>query len=210
MIQNPETAPYPAMPMALAPTLVDIVADLEAIGPLLYDLVAGAYDRRRADDEERLLRLFLDQLRERSGIDFSELQAGRPSCAGCSAGWSATGTDDLREYTRYLQAHPEEYQRLTSSFLIKVTEFFRDADLFDYLRDEILPELIDERAAATTSCGSGRPGARRARRRTRWRSSSPRRLARSSTQFNVRIFATDVDVDAINFARRGSTPQRPR
>lgn len=38
--------------------------------------------------------------------------------------------------------HPEEYQRLMNSFLIKVTEFFRDSDLFDHLRSEVLPQLI--------------------------------------------------------------------
>ena len=33
---------------------------------------------------------------------------------------------------------------MINAFLIKVTEFFRDPDLFDYLREEVLPELIKE------------------------------------------------------------------
>src|SRR5215217_4297163 len=36
IIQNPQTAQYPSMPLALPPTAVDYVADLEAIGPLRY------------------------------------------------------------------------------------------------------------------------------------------------------------------------------
>src|SRR5689334_21344171 len=37
VIQNPKTASHPEMPLSLAPTTVDIVADIEAIGPLLKD-----------------------------------------------------------------------------------------------------------------------------------------------------------------------------
>jgi two-component system CheB/CheR fusion protein len=35
IIENPETAAYPALPASLAPTTVDLVADLDRIGPLL-------------------------------------------------------------------------------------------------------------------------------------------------------------------------------
>src|SRR5438093_10215980 len=43
IIQNPQPAHFPGMPLSLAPTTVDIVADLEMIGPLLGDLLTGAY-----------------------------------------------------------------------------------------------------------------------------------------------------------------------
>jgi two-component system CheB/CheR fusion protein len=44
----------------------------------------------------------------------------------------------------YLEEHPEEYRQLIGTFLIKVTEFFRDPQLFDYLKEEVLPGLIEE------------------------------------------------------------------
>ena len=68
VIQNPETAAHPEMP--LGPTSVDVVANLEAIGPLLHDLLAGA-SLQPSPDENRTLRVFLDELRERHGIDFN-------------------------------------------------------------------------------------------------------------------------------------------
>jgi two-component system, chemotaxis family, CheB/CheR fusion protein len=43
MIENPATAAFGGMPRSLAPTTVDIVADLDQIGPLLCDLSAGTY-----------------------------------------------------------------------------------------------------------------------------------------------------------------------
>jgi len=57
------------MPHSLAPTTVDIVADLEAIGPLLRDLLSGAYVPPPVED--RRMRALLTQLRARSGIDCS-------------------------------------------------------------------------------------------------------------------------------------------
>ena len=76
VIQNPDTAPYPSMPMAIASSLVDIVADANALGPLLEDLVSAPRVVRRGDEEKRLLRTFLDEIRERSGIDFGSYKRG--------------------------------------------------------------------------------------------------------------------------------------
>ena len=56
----------------------------------------------------------------------------------------ATANPRLRDYVRYVQKHPEEYQRLSSAFLIKVTQFFRDPDLYEYLRETLVPQLIEE------------------------------------------------------------------
>lgn len=43
IIQNPQTAPYPSMPLSLPPTAVDHVAEMEQIGPLLYDILKGVH-----------------------------------------------------------------------------------------------------------------------------------------------------------------------
>src|ERR687887_1889663 len=71
VIQNPHTAQFPAMPAAIAPPLVDVVADLEAIGPLLQDLLIGA-DTPATLAENHTLKALLDHLQEASGIDFSQ------------------------------------------------------------------------------------------------------------------------------------------
>ena len=41
IVQNPQTAPYPSMPLSLPPTAVDHVVEMEQIGPLLYDILQG-------------------------------------------------------------------------------------------------------------------------------------------------------------------------
>jgi two-component system, chemotaxis family, CheB/CheR fusion protein len=204
VVQNPATASYPGMPNALAPTSVDIVAELEAIGPLLYDLVTGANSPGKPD-EERLLTTFLDELRERSGIDFSSYKRAT-ILRRLQRRMAATGTSTLRSYVRYVHANPDEYQRLASSFLIKVTQFFRDPDLFEHLRKTIVPQLIAtarerdlELRIWSAGCATGEEAYSLAMLITE-------ELGADADQLHVRIFATDVDADAIGFARRGVYP----
>ena len=61
VVQNPETAQFPQLPRSLAPTTVDIVVGLEAIGPLLRDLLLANHElttsnaELRSQNEELLL-----------------------------------------------------------------------------------------------------------------------------------------------------------
>ncbi|HEX5015879.1 MAG TPA: CheR family methyltransferase [Candidatus Limnocylindrales bacterium] len=204
IVQNPETASYPGMPNALAPTSIDIVAELEAIGPLLHDLVTGAYTPSKPDDE-RVLRSFLDQLRERSGIDFNGYKRAT-ILRRLQRRMAATGTTKLREYVRFVQAHPDEYERLTSSFLIKVTQFFRDRDLFQHLREIIVPQLIEDARGRERELRIWSAGCATGEEAYSLAMLIADALGDETAQFNVRIFATDVDGDAISFARRGIYP----
>jgi two-component system CheB/CheR fusion protein len=204
VIQNPQTASYPGMPESLAPTTVDIVAELEAIGPLLHDLATGAYVPSQPDDE-RPLTAFLDKLRQESGIDFSTYKRAT-IMRRLQRRMAATGTTRFRDYVRHVNTHPDEYQRLTSAFLIKVTEFFRDRDLFDHLRSDVVPQIIanarqhdNEIRVWSAGCATGEEAYSLA-------ILFAEALGEELGAFNLRIFATDVDNDAIGFARRGVYP----
>ena len=142
IVQNPDTATYPGMPLAVPSSAIDIVADLEAIGPLLGDLVSGAYSIPASSDDEDL-HAFLDRVRERTGLDFSAYKRAT-IVRRLQRRMAAAGAATLPDYRRYMERHPEELQRLVASFLIKVTEFFRDPELFTYLRDHVLPGLVSE------------------------------------------------------------------
>jgi two-component system CheB/CheR fusion protein len=204
VVQNPETASFPSMPLSLAPTTVDITANLEAIGPLLHDLLTGAYMGPRPD-EDRSLQSFLEHVRDRSGVDFSGYK--RPTIVRrLQRRMAATGTNYLRDYIRYTQRHPDEYQRLVSSFLIKVTEFFRDAELFRHLKEHLLPELIQ---AARTSANELRlwsAGCATGEEAYSLAILVSEALGDELERVHVRVFATDLDADAVAFARRGVYP----
>ncbi|HEX5502512.1 MAG TPA: CheR family methyltransferase, partial [Thermomicrobiales bacterium] len=201
VIQNPSTASYPGMPQSLAPNTVDIVADLERIGGILIELLAGGEVPARSDGE-RELDQFLAELRERNGVDFSSYKL--PTIRRrLQRRIVATDAGDLAGYHRYLDAHPEEYQQLISAFLIKVTEFFRDPELFAALRAEILPDLIAharqrgrELRLWSAGCATGEEPYSLA-------VLVAEALGDELDDFTVRIFATDLDEEAIAFARRG-------
>jgi two-component system CheB/CheR fusion protein len=101
IVQNPETARFPGMPQAVPPSAIDIVADLEAIAPLLADLVSGAYVIPAAGKDDEL-RSFLDRVRERSGLDFGAYK--RPTIVRrLQRRMAAVGTAELSDYRRYLE-----------------------------------------------------------------------------------------------------------
>ena len=205
VIENPATAMFPSMPSSIPPFLVDATADLEGIGPLLNDLLSVAADPKDGTDREEL-NMLLARLHERSGIDFSSYKPAT-ILRRLKGRMTATSSPTVAAYAAHLETEPEEYARLVSSLLIKVTEFFRDPKVWDYLREKILPELIDESRTAgrelriwSAGCATGEEAYSLA-------ISVAEALEGQPHPVDVRIFATDIDRDAIAFARRGIYPE---
>jgi two-component system, chemotaxis family, CheB/CheR fusion protein len=202
IIQNPETAGHPSMPLAIPPTIVDLVVNPQAIGSTLTDLLRGSAPPDQ-QNEQRVLRSLLAQLRERSGIDF--LQYKTPTIMRRLARLMvATGVDSVADYMRYLQAHPEGYQRLANAFLIKVTEFFRDATLFSELRENIFPRLIADARARSAELRIWSAGSSTGEEAYSLAILCAETMRDDAERVPVRIFATDLAEDAVAFARRGS------
>jgi two-component system CheB/CheR fusion protein len=204
IIQNPETARFPGLPLSLSAATVDIVADLDAIGPLIHDLVRGTYTAPSAD-EDRRMRDLLQQVRERSGIDFGYYR--QPTIRRrLQRRMADVGAASVNDYTAYLERHPDEYRRLTRSFLIKVTDFFRDAELFEALRERVLPELLREARARGNELRLWSAGCATGEEAYSLAILVAELLGPQNEDLMVRVFATDVDADAIAYARRGIYP----
>ena len=113
--------------------------------------------------------------------------------------------DSLARYVRYLQENPQEVELLCKELLIGVTNFFRDPELFEFLKEKALPELLQNRPARgplrvwNPGCSTGE---------------ETYSLAivlkecmeglRLPDEPGIQIFATDLDQDAIDKARRGT------
>ena len=204
IVQEPSSAPFPSMPRAIPPTLVDLTARPEAMGPMLVDVILGIVEPQTPNDQ-RVLRSILVQLRDRSGVDFTQYKT--PTILRrLSRLMIASGVDSLDAYLRFLQTHPEAFARLVSAFLIKVTEFFRDAPLFDELRSVILPRLIDEARANDSELRMWSAGTSTGEEAYSLAILCAELLREADRPVAVRIFATDLDDDAIAFARRGLYP----
>lgn len=202
IVQNPQTAQYPSMPLALPPTVIDAEADIEQIGPLLYDLLTGSDVPEAGERSENVLGSILERVNQRASIDF-HLYKSSTILRRIRRRMTVTHTRNIQVYLAYLLVHPEEVDELVKAFLINVTQFFRDKNAYMYLKSEILPGLIEKARTRdrvlrfwTVGCSTGE---------------EPYSLAMLLAEaldgelpdWSIKIFATDVDESVITFARRG-------
>jgi two-component system CheB/CheR fusion protein len=113
------------------------------------------------------------------------------------------GADDWQAYRGYLTDHPEEFVELFNTILINVTGFFRDAETWDIIAGEIIPRLLDERQDETpvrvwsAGCASGEEPYTVAM-------LLAEALGEEGFRRRVKIYATDVDEDALTEAREAT------
>ena len=108
--------------------------------------------------------------------------------------------DTFEQYLDELQASSEEFSALFNTILINVTAFFRDPDAWDYIKTEVIPSLLAERAPEapirvwSAGCASGQEA---------YTLAMLLADAMSPDEFRerVKIYATDVDEEALTEAR---------
>lgn len=208
IIQNPETAEFGGMPGSLAPNTVDIVADLDRIGPILGELLDGSVVREEQaqKDEKESLGRFLEGLKTRYGVDFTSYKS--PTILRrLKRRLIATNTRSIENYARFLDENTEELQQLVNTLLIKVTEFFRDPDLFEYLREEVLPGQLQKAKDESRQLRIWSAGCATGEEAYSLAILVSELLGSEAALDDVRIFATDVDEEAVNFARHGVYPE---
>jgi two-component system, chemotaxis family, CheB/CheR fusion protein len=205
IIQNPETARYPSMPMALPPTAVDHIADLEQMGSLIYDLAKGVDMPKPQEKSDDTLRDVLALVNRQAHIDFRPYKP-TTILRRISRRMAVTHVGNLRDYAKYLEDHPEEVAELVMSFLIKVTEFFRDEQAFVYLKKNILPRIIERAQASDKTLRFWSAGCATGEEPYTLALLVADMLGAELPHLSVKIFATDLDEGAINFARRGLYP----
>src|SRR5690349_14496884 len=205
IIQNPQTAAYPSMPLSLPPTAVDHVVEIEHIGPLLHDILKGVNlpMTAKADDPVRDL---LAQVSSQTNIDFRNYKSST-ILRRIGRRIAITHNGNIRDYADFLRTHPDEVKELVKAFLIKVTGFFRDPEAYEFLKSHIIPELIDRGRdngrtlrVWSAGCATGEEAYSLAL-------LIADHLGPDFPEWNVKIFATDLAGDAINFARRGVYPE---
>jgi two-component system CheB/CheR fusion protein len=204
VIENPATALFPSMPRSISPSLVDVTADLDSIGGVLRDLLSAGSSAPEGG-EGREFAALLEQVRERSGIDFSTYKTAT-IIRRLRGRMGATSTTSLADYARLLDGDPGEYAKLISSLLIKVTEFFRDPKVFQHLQVQTLPRLVEEARRDGRQLRMWSAGCSTGEEAYSLAIALAETLDDDATPLDVRIFATDIDGAAVAFARRGLYP----
>ena len=115
----------------------------------------------------------------------------------------ALGLGEYGDYLDYLEVHPEEYEILFNTILINVTAFFRDAGTWEFLQHEALPQLLERRGNGgpirvwSAGCASGEEAYSLAM-------LFAEALGPEVYRERVKIYATDIDEEALARARQAS------
>ena len=113
------------------------------------------------------------------------------------------GYQTFEEYLDVLQASADEFVALFNTILINVTDFFRDPEAWDFMRDEVIPMILAERGPGdpirvwSAGCASGQEAYSLAMLLAEV-------LGPEAFRQRVKIYATDVDDDALAAARGAS------
>ncbi|HEY7433634.1 MAG TPA: protein-glutamate O-methyltransferase CheR [Methylomirabilota bacterium] len=134
----------------------------------------------------------LSIVRTRRGIDFAGYRRGTLERRLANR-LLAARQPDVRSYLDHLRGNDEEIDRLIEALTIKVSRFYRNADVFDALRDVLLPELAarfapDRLRAWSAGCGRGEEAYT---------------LAMLLDEADGDVDATDIDELALASARTG-------
>ena len=113
---------------------------------------------------------------------------------------------DFEEYHDYLLVHPDEFTSLFNTILINVTGFFRDREAWTHLREHVLPELLARRDGQplrlwSAGCASGEEAYSLAM-------TLAEALGEEEYVKRVKIYATDVDEEALSIARQATYTAR--
>jgi two-component system, chemotaxis family, CheB/CheR fusion protein len=107
------------------------------------------------------------------------------------------------DYLDYLEVHPDEYDALFDTILINVTDFFRDPAAWRHLSEEALPAMLEDLAVDepirvwSAGCATGQEPCTIAM-------ALCEALGQQAYRRRVKIYATDIDEEALNVARAAS------
>jgi len=210
MVQDPESAKFDGMPRsAISTGLADFILAPDEMPHQLLAFAKHPYvakmerSRTLLTDEDGFTRIFAI-LREKTKVDFTYY---KPSTVirRIERRMTVNQIHDLPDYVKFLESYPGETASLYRELLIGVTNFFRDREAFELLGDEFLPELLRkgpdrEIRFWVAGCSTGEEAY------------SLAILCREAMEsldrsYDIKIFATDVDRDAIVRAGNGVYPE---
>jgi two-component system CheB/CheR fusion protein len=140
----------------------------------------------------------VEYVRESRGFDFTGYKRTTLS-RRVNKRVAELGFDSVASYHDYLQVHPDEFSILFDKVLINVTDFFRDKGAWEFLREQVVPPLVAKQGPIriwSTGTAAGQEAYSVAI--VFCEALGPEAFLR-----RVKIYATDVDEEALNNARTG-------
>ncbi|NEM99093.1 chemotaxis protein CheB [Pontibacter burrus] len=211
VVQDPDTARFDGMPRSaidagnvdyvLAPEHMpeEIISYTQKI-PLLRSLI----NDNKQDRDQEILKEILDLVCNHTQTDFSDYKEATIN-RRIRKRMDSLKVADLAAYLDYLHENPGEIKKLCQEFFINVTSFFRDLEAFELLESEVIPKIIDNKPEDqpvkvwVAACSTGEEVYSLAM----LFAETYEKLDREP---NIKLFATDIDQQAITQASKGSYP----
>jgi two-component system CheB/CheR fusion protein len=208
LVQSPDSAKFDGMPRSATEAVIaDIVAPAEELPAKLISFlkyipivkVDPALDDKYKSNLDKIIIL----LREQTSHDFS-MYKKNTLFRRIERRKGVHQIEKINTYVRFLQENPKEVEILFKELLIGVTSFFRDTAVWDKLKEETLPALMNELPngyvlrAWVTGCSTGEEAYSLA-----IIFKEAQEKFKKNKNLTLQIFATDLDLDAIEKARKG-------
>ncbi|TXK31173.1 PAS domain-containing protein [Pontibacter qinzhouensis] len=211
VVQDPGSARFDGMPRsAIDAGLGDFVLSPEHIPEEIIEytrkvpLVKSLVERTAEEKDEAVLQEILDLICTHTQTDFKEYKQAtifrriRKRMDGLKI-------KELDDYLTYLHQNPAEIKQLCQEFFINVTRFFRDPEAFDILEEDVIPNIVASKTEEeqikvwVTACSTGEEAYSLA---MLFREC----FGRMGRDPHVKIFASDIDAQAISQASKGVYP----
>ncbi|PKL77491.1 MAG: histidine kinase, partial [Candidatus Melainabacteria bacterium HGW-Melainabacteria-1] len=215
MVQQPEEARFDGMPNAIVSQgIADFVLPA---AKLVAELARLAYHAPWLNAEQtlsenhgermdpQLLRRILLEVKKQCKIDFTVYRE-QTILRRLNKRIRVLNLNSCEDYAAYLSSQAGEPRRLAREFMIGVTRFFRDEEAWELLRDRVLPELCASRNQDlpiriwVAGCSSGEEAYSLAILLHEY-------LITHRLSLDFKLFATDIDEEAITFAGHGRYPE---
>jgi two-component system, chemotaxis family, CheB/CheR fusion protein len=211
MVQDPNSAKYDGMPRsAIATGMVDFILPVEKIPEELGRYVKAPYmgeSKKVFITEDQFvnnIQKIFSLIRSATGHDLSHYKQTTIR-RRIERRMAINQINKISDFVKYLQQTPLEVDILFKDMLIGVTNFFRDPEAFKILKEQVLPGLLKNKDPGSliriwsVGCSTGEEAYSLA-----ILFSEAQNMVKK--HFNIQIFASDIDVQAIDFARLGSYP----
>lgn len=212
MVQTPTSATHNGMPQSAIDTeLVDYILPPQEMPQQLQAYIRKEFltgerptDTRISADANALQRIYAI-LRRHTGHDFS-LYKPNTITRRIERRMTVNQIERVDNYVRFMENHPLEVDTLFRELLIGVTSFFRDPAAYAALAEQIIPRLFNQRPRKepirvwVPGCSTGEEAYSIAMLLVE-------QMDARGEEYEIQLFATDIDEQAIEKARQGSYPE---
>jgi two-component system CheB/CheR fusion protein len=211
LAQSPETAQFPGMPQSvILAKAADMVADPETLAREVVRLARRPETQTppplvsRDEKAQLRMRTLENLLKRHAGFNIADYKQESVH-RRLERRMGLCHLPVFDEYLAYLQNNPAECENLAKDMLISVTSFFRDPEAFARLRETILPGLVKESHSRqlrvwVPACASGEEAY------TIAILIAEAIAEHGDAGMTYKIFATDLDREALQIAGQGVYP----